>query len=223
MAKDGNSEKIKRSVKSGLSFSKLYFEKSTSVVLITAYSTILFLALAIFGLSNLIAPRSGSGEIPTLPEKEPFAFLPVEDPDIPVLGDVEAVVESKNEEDTVAEDSAVLEEQVLVGSFTSQSASEETPTVVESPREMIKIVEKEVVKEVPREVVKIVEKEAPKVEESTESVELEKSIEPVEPEQTYFDNYVAPEASPIGDFPEYENFPDEVEEVSGEDESMTEQ
>ena len=175
MAKKINSKKVKRSIKSSLDFSKIYFSKSTSVVLITTYSVVLFLALSVLGFSSLIAHLSTSNEVPSLPEEEPFAFLPADNLEVPTLGDVEPEKEPKKSEEKPQETPA-------------EEVPKEQPVVASTPvatREVVRTV----VKEVPKEVVKVVQKE--------------------EPTQEYYDNYPAPKAGPIGDFPVYENFPDE--------------
>lgn len=193
MAKKINSKKVKQSVKSGLNFSKFYFSKSTSIILITTYSVVLFLALAVLGFSNLILPKSTSSEVPSLPEKEPFAFLPADNIEVPSLGDTES--------ETAPEKQPAKEEKTSEESTISAPEAVTTPAIAETSVTVVeKEVVKEVVKEVPKEVVKVVEKEVAK--------ETPKEI-PKEPEQTYYDNYTAPDLTPIGEFIEYENFPDE--------------
>lgn len=195
MAKKIDSKKVKRNLKSGLNFSKFYFSKSTSVVLITSYSVVLFLAFAVLGFSSLISAPNSDNNVPSLPEKEPFAFLPADNLEVPVLGEVEP--EKEPEKETKKEPEKPIEE-IKSEPAVSQPTVAETPVI--ASREVVRTVEKEVVKEVPKEVVKVVEKEVVK------EVPVEK---PAEPEQTYYDNYTAPEITPIGDFPEYKNFPDE--------------
>lgn len=203
MAKKINPEKVKRSIKSSFDFSKFYFSKSTSVILITTYSTILFLSLATLGFSQLIDPVKSPSNIPTLPEKEPFAFLPADNLEVPALGEVE-----KAPADEPLETAEKLENAVAV----PQPAIAEAPA--SAPVEIIKTVEKEVIKEVPKEVIKIVEKEVPVKTPETKpetTAETKPETKPIEPEQTYFDNYYAPEIVLPDDVPTYENFPDEEE------------
>ncbi|MDO4889406.1 MAG: hypothetical protein Q4A25_01780 [Candidatus Saccharibacteria bacterium] len=215
MAKKINSKKVKRSIKSGLDFSKFYFSKSTSVVLITSYSIILLLALSVLGFSNLISAPSPDNGIPSLPEKEPFAFLPADNLEVPTLGEVDATKDEPKEPETPEKPEETTPESIAEEPAPTEIA---TPAAAETP--MISTPVRIVEKEVPKEVVKVVEKEV--VKEVVKEVPKETPAKN-EPEQTYYDNYTAPEITPIGDFPEYKNFPDEIEEVSKENEINSEQ
>ena len=224
MAKKIDSKKVKRSVASGLNFSKFYFSKSTSIVLITSYSVILVLAFAVLGFSGLISAPSVDESVPKLPEKEPFAFLPADNPEVPVLGDVETP--SKETENTT-EAPASTESTHSTEETIPAPKTIETPAVAEAPaiaEPQVKIVEKAVVKEVPKKVVKVVEKEVVKeVIKETPAEKLDENA-PKEPEKTYYDNYAAPEIiAPVDEYSKYQNFPDKIEEVSKEDEISSEQ
>lgn len=190
---------VKREIESGFNFSKFYFSKPTSVALVTTYVTILVLVLSTLGLSKIIASKpDDDGKIPSLPETEAFAFLPADSIDVPELGDVKT--EQQKEAPAKGE---VKAEQSSTSQATTYStpAPAATPVVVEVPKEVTKTVEKEVVKtvEVPKEVVR--------------EVEVNK-----EPEQTYIENYYAPDNSPIGSTPIYINYPD-IEEPTAQEES----
>lgn len=190
MAKKINPKKVKRSIKSSLDFSKFYFSKSTSVVMITSYSIILVLAFSVLGFSSLISAPKTDETVPSLPEKEPFTFLPADNLEVPALGEVEPEKTPKKEPEKTEEPMEKINPTPAV----SQPAIAKAP--IAAPREVVKTV----VKEVPREVVKVVEKTV---------VKETPAPKPAEPEQTHYYNYDAPEATPIGEFPVYENFPDE--------------
>ena len=196
MAKKSTVKNVKTSVKSGFDFSKFYFSKPTSVVLVTTYATILVLVLGTLGFSKIINPKNFEEQgVPSLPESEPFAFLPADNIEVPELGDVK---EEKKPEEKQPEKAP---EKESIKEPTSEVATEVVRTV-EVPKETVKEVVKTV--EVPKEVVKEVVKEVP----------VETKKEP-EVKQTYFDNYSTPD--PIPYTPEtYENFPDveNTEEVS---------
>lgn len=202
MAKKINPKKVKRSLKSGLNFSKFYFSKSTSVVMITSYSAILLLAFSVLGFSSLISAPKTDEDVPSLPEEEPFTFLPADNLEVPALGEVEP---EKEAEKTPKEEPEKPLEEVKPAPAVSQPIIAKAPAV--APREAVKTV----IKEVPKEVVKVVEKQVIK------EVPVEK---PIELEQTHYYNYEPPKMSPRNDFPVYENFPDEdpaVEEPTTED------
>ncbi|MBQ9029213.1 hypothetical protein IJ114_00355 [Candidatus Saccharibacteria bacterium] len=204
--------RVKREIESSFNFSKFYFSKPTSVALVTTYVTILVLVLSTLGLSKIITPKTdGDNEVPNLPETT-FAFLPADNIEIPELGDANA--EPKKETPTTNETnkpSMPESESVLY----STSAPVTTPVVVEVPKEVTRTIEKEVVKtvEVPKDVVKTVE--VPK--EVVKEVEVSK-----EPEQTYLENYYAPDDSPIGPAPIYINYPDVEEPTAQEEAAPTE-
>ena len=162
MAKKINRRKLKQSAKSSFNFSKAYFNKSTSVALITTYISILLLAFATLGLSKIINPKETDQKVPSLPETTPFAFLPADNIDVPSLGEAKPKSEEKPTDIT---DKSEEKPQETAVEITPEEPASETPTVVEVPiiveveKEVVKTVEKPVVKEITKEVVKEVIKE----------------------------------------------------------------
>lgn len=189
-----NTNKVKRSVKSGFDFSKLYFSKPTSVVLVTVYATILVLVLATFGFSKIITKSNQDTPIPSLPESEAFAFLPTDDIEIPALGDT--TPEKETEKSDSEKDPS--EPTTDAPSIPIQSTS---PVVIEKEVKKEIAVTKTV--EVPKEVVKTVEVPKEIVKEVVKEI-------PTSPDQNYFENYTAPGNIPYTE-KTYKNYPDENE------------
>lgn len=216
MIKNLRLKKLQRRLSSGLNFSKIYFKKPISIVLITSYATILILLLAILGFSKLINPVKSDDSIPSLPESETFAFLPADNLEVPVLGDTDT--KEPSTEKTTSKETTKDTSKEPIKNTTSPS---NTPTPV--------VVEKEVVKtvEVPKEVVKTVEKKVVKevIKETPVHIEQEN---PPQPEQVYYDNYDMPEGIPYTppespkNFPDTEDSAEEVDNSSEEPESPEE-
>lgn len=215
MAKKSTVKNVKTSMKSSFDFSKFYFSKPTSVVLVTSYATILLLVLGTLGFSKIINPKNIEEQgIPSLPDSEPFAFLPADNIEVPELGDVEEEPAKTAEQEPKAQlpEIPAVEPQETTEIVSNYTPVYTTPVVVE--KEVVKEVVKTI--EVPKEVVKEVVKEVP--------VETKKEPES-SPEQTYFENYSAPDAIPY-EPTVYENFPDieeDTEEVSNDAETTPEQ
>lgn len=188
---------VKTSLKSGFNFSKFYFSKPASVVLVTTYATILLLVLSTLGFSKIISPKTTEEPgIPPLPNSEPFAFLPADNIEIPELGDVEEPTKESAQKEPEKTPEKIATKEPVSNVITTVEAVRTVEVPKETVKEVVKTVEipKEVIKtvEVEKEVVKEVQKEAP---------------EEAGTEQTYFENYTAPD--PIPYTPEiYENFPD---------------
>ena len=182
---------IKRSVESGFNFSKLYFSKPTSVVLVTTYLTILALVLATLGFSKLIVKNNPDDSIPSLPDNETFAFLPADNIEIPTLGGTEGQTENQTEKtpEQPKNNDAPTEQAKNTETY-SAPATVVKPVIVE--KEVERTVEKTV--EVPKEVVRTVKREVVKEIPATN--------------QNYFDNYSAPSDIPYTPERTYENFPD---------------
>ncbi|MBQ8992126.1 hypothetical protein IJ090_01680 [Candidatus Saccharibacteria bacterium] len=206
MAKNLRINRIKRSIESGFDFSKIYFSKPTSVALVTIYATTIVLVLATLGFAKLLGPTNDDpniSNIPNLPDSEPFAFLPADNVEIPVLGDVAEDNASKEESSSAASEEPVAE-----------TPTTETAPTYNAPVAVPVVVEKEVIKEVPKEVVKTVEKEVVKTVEVEKEVPVKIENEtPPEPEQVRYENYYAPEIelpTPPEDIADqYQNFPDD--------------
>ena len=201
---------VKTSVKSGFNFSKFYFSKPISVVLVTTYATILLLVLSTLGFSKIITPKATEEQgVPSLPNSEPFAFLPADNIEVPELGDIEEAPEEKSPEkepektpEKIATEEPVSNAVVSIQTAKTAETPKETAKTVTAPKKTIKTVEPQ--KEPTKETLKEVTKETGT-------------------EQIYFDNYYAPDPIPYI-IETDENLPDAEEERTEEktDPSSTE-